>query len=82
MRVTFQKPKWDHTVTGRKGRASGKAAHELAWVRSRERPPGQGKLTGEPRTARLIGFGGGGQDPKYRTAAFTGAATLQICYHL
>jgi hypothetical protein len=42
MRMTFQKPQWDHTVTGRKGRTSGKAAgapdRPLSWRKAHPAP--------------------------------------------
>lgn len=59
MRMTFQKPQWDHTVTGRKGRTSGKVAGAPDQAQSWRSPSSAGKRTSEARKA-IVGPSGAG----------------------
>lgn len=81
MRLIIRKPQWDHTVTGRKGRASGKGRGAPDQVRNREKASRQGP-THQRGWGWPCGLNGAGGDPdKNLTAANSRAAAHGTCYH-
>ena len=79
MRLTFQKPQWDHTVTGRKGRASGKGAGALERGRMTRDTGPPAKRTSGARNGPAEAMGAGGDPEFHQVAANSRAAARFSC---
>jgi hypothetical protein len=65
MRLILQKPQWDHTVTGRKGRSAGKVRGAPDQVRSwRKAQPSRTNVQARPAMALAGEKGARGRFPE------------------